>query len=169
MLIVEDGSVVLDADSYVTLGKGRHIAWQCGWELPIDDTEAEQALRNGANYTLLYENRFGGDRVSADQLLSWPRKNAVNGYKFDIASDSIPVQVKRAQVAAAVEYGKGVDVRASSDGRSVASEEVVGAVKQSFFNSGKKDETIEITKATDCIRSLFVNSSGIYSFGVSRG
>jgi hypothetical protein len=48
-------------------------------------------------------------------------------------------------------------------------EEVVGAVKQSFFNSGKKDETIEITKATDCIRSLFVNSSGIYSFGVSRG
>lgn len=167
MLIVEDGSIVVDADSYVTLGEGRDIARLYGWKLPEDNTEAEQALRNGATYTLLYENRFSGRRTSPDQSLSFPRIDAVNIFGFDV--DGIPKQVKHAQVAAAVDYGLGDDVRASSDGRSVASEEVVGAVKQSFFNSGKKDETIEITKAVDQLKPLLVNSGSAYSFNVCRG
>lgn len=168
-LIVEDGSITPNADSYISLADARTLADQYGWELPADDTEAEQALRNGAQYVDLQEPRFSGSRVSIDQTLSWPRTGATNTFGFDIPDNSIPNQIKCGQVAAAVEYGLGTDVRASSDGKNIASEEVVGAVKQSFFNNGKSSSTVEITKALDCLRPVMNGSSGgAYSFGVVR-
>lgn len=169
-LIVEDGSVVAGADSFISLADARTLADGYGWVLPVDDTEAEQALRNGAKYVDLQEPKFSGSRVSIDQTLSWPRTGATNTYGFDIPDDSIPTQVQCGQVAAAAEYGAGTDVRASSDGKNIASEEVVGAVKQSFFNNGKSNSTVEITKALDCLRPLLNgSSSNIYNFNVCRG
>lgn len=168
-LIIEDGSIVLGADSFVSLADARALALNYGWQLPADDTEAEQALRNGAKYISLYERRFSGSRVSVNQSLSWPRKDAQNAYGFDIAQVSIPNDVKCAQVAAAFEYGQGIDVRASNNGLSIASEEVAGAVKQSYHNNGKRGNTIALTKVTDCLQSLLVRSSGAFSFNVTRG
>lgn len=168
-LIIEDGTVVAGADSFISLADARTLADKYGWSLPVDDAEAEQALRNGAQYVDLQESRYSGSRVSIDQALSWPRIGASNTFGFDIPDDEIPSQVICGQVAAAIEYGSGTDVRASSDGKNVASEEVVGAVKQSFFNNGKSDLTVEITRALDCLKPVMNGSSGnAYSFGVVR-
>ena len=127
MLIVEDGSIVAGADSYVSLSDARTLAAKYGWELPADDTEAEQALRNGAGYVGLQEPAMCGSRVSPLQELAYPRKN-VTLYGFDVAQDGIPSQVIRAQVAAAVEYGAGTDVQvACSDRFSAAAHDAVDA------------------------------------------
>ena len=68
-LIVENGSIVPGADSYVSLADARALAAKYGKELPADDTAAEAALRNGAVYVGLQEPAMCGQRVSAEQYL----------------------------------------------------------------------------------------------------
>ncbi|MGL5736970.1 MAG: DnaT-like ssDNA-binding protein [Beijerinckiaceae bacterium] len=168
MLIVEDGSIVAGADSYVSLSDARTLAAKYGWELPADDTEAEQALRNGAGYVGLQESAMCGSRVSPLQELAYPRKN-VTLYGFDVAQDSIPSQVIRAQVAAAVEYGAGTDVRAASDGRAVSMERVEGAVTVEYFNNGNNGSSVVITSAMDALAPLLCGLNNGSSFNVYRG
>lgn len=167
-LIVEDGSIVAGADSYVSLSDARALAAKYGWELPADDTEAEQALRNGAGYVGLQEPAMCGSRVSAVQELAYPRKN-VTLYGFPVAADSVPPQAIRAQVAAAVEYGAGTDVRGTSDGRAVSMERVEGAVTVEYFNNGNNGSTVEITTALDALAPLLCGANNGSSFNVFRG
>ena len=168
-LIVETGQIVPDADSYISLDDARAMAAKFGLALPDDDTEAESALRNGASYIDLQEPFLCGSRVSAEQELAYPRMGvSVNG--FPVSSDSIPKQVIKAQIAAAVEYGKGTDVRASSDGRITTHEEVVGAVVVEYANNGATGATVTITSAMDALRPLICGGGNNgFQFRVTRG
>ena len=167
-LVVEDGSVTPGADSYVSLANARALAASYGLALPADDTEAEAALRNGAVYVGLQEPSMCGRRVSASQSLAYPRQG-VSLYGFSLASNIIPPQVIHAQVVAAVEYGAGTDVRASSDGRVTETERVEGAVTVSYFNNGATGTTTTITAAMDALRPLLCGSVNGASFNVYRG
>lgn len=167
-LVVEDGSVTPGADSYVSLADARTLAASYGLALPADDTAAEAALRNGAVYVGLQEPSMCGRRVSASQSLAYPRQG-VSLYGFSLASDVIPPQIVHAQVVAAVEYGAGTDVRASSDGRVTESERVEGVVTVSYFNNGATGATTTITAAMDALRPLLCGGSNGASFNVYRG
>lgn len=168
MLIVEDGTIVSGADSYVSLVDAREIAAKFGLTLPVDDNDAEAALRNGAVYIGLQEPMMCGSRVSPLQELSFPRQG-VTLYGYPVASDSIPAQVIRAQVIAAVEYGNGTDVRASTDGRATSMERVEGAVTVQYFNNGATGATTVITAAIDALRPLLCGLNNGSSFNVYRG
>lgn len=167
-LIVETGQIIPGADSYISLADARALADKYGLVLPADDTEAEAALRNGAGYIGLQESQMCGTRVSATQSLAYPRQN-VTLYGFPVASDSIPSQIIQAQVIAAVEYGKGTDVRASSDGRATSMERVEGAVTVQYFNTGTTGATTTITAAIDALRPLLCDMNNGFSFNVYRG
>lgn len=167
-LVVETGAIVHGADSYVSLADARALATGYGLTLPADDTEAEAALRNGAVYVGLQEPSMCGRRVSAAQSLAYPRQG-VSLYGFALAHDIIPPQVIHAQVVAAVEYGLGTDVRASSDGRVTETERVEGAVTVSYFNNGATGATTTITAALDALRPLLCGSVNGASFNVYRG
>lgn len=167
-LIVEDGSIVPFADSYVSLADSRALADKFGMALPADDTEAEAALRNGALYVDLQEPSMCGRRVSAEQTMAFPR-TGIRLFGFDVSRTSIPTQVIRAQVIAAVEYGKGTDVRASSDGRSTSMERVEGAVTVQYFDNGNTGATTTITAAIDALRPLLCGMNNGSSFNVFRG
>lgn len=167
-LVVEDGSIVPGADSWISLIDARDLAAKYGQTLPVDDTEAEAALRNGAVYVGLQEPAMCGSRVSAEQALAYPRQG-VFLYGFPVASDAIPAQVIQAQVMAAVEYGAGTDVRASSDGRATSLERVEGAVTVEYFNNGATGSTTVITAAMDALKPLLCGSTNGASFAVYRG
>ena len=167
-LIVETGSIVAGADSYISLVDARTMAALYGWALPATDPAAEIALRNGANYVGLFEPEMKGSRVSAEQSLAYPRKDATV-FGFDISETSIPGRLQIAQIAAAVEIGAGLDPRASTDGRVVASEQVTGAVAVSYFNNGNTGATVRITKAIDALKPLLFSGNNGISFNVVRG
>ena len=168
MLIVEDGTGKSDSDSYVSLVDARALAVKYGYTLPTDDTAAEVALRQGAAYIDMQEPCFGGARKLLTQALAWPRIGAKTTFKAEIADDTIPSQLLMAQVAAAAEYGAGVDVRPTDDGKAIASEEVTGAVAVSYFNNGKTGNTVVITKAMDALKTLMVACSNGFEFRVYR-
>lgn len=168
-LIVETGAIVPNADSYVSLADARALAAKYGLELPADDTAAEAALRNGATYVGLAEPQMCGRRVSAEQSLAYPRTGATL-YGFTVADTVIPPQLIRAQVIAAVTYGAGTEVRANSDGRSVQTERVEGAVTVTYFNNGNSGATTAITAADDALRPLLCSGlNNGFSFNVYRG
>lgn len=167
-LIVEDGSIVPFADSYISLEDARAYSENYGILLPEDDLEAERALRNGAIYIGLQEPAMCGRRVSAAQQLSFPR-TGISVFGFPVDSKTIPFQVIQAQIAAASEYGKGTDVRASSDGRSTSMERVEGAVTVQYFDNGANGSTTTITAAMDALRPLLCGSNNGSSFNVYRG
>ncbi len=167
-LVVETGAGLADADSYVILADARTLVSSFGMSLPTDDTEAEAALRNGALYIDLQEPMMCGRRVSATQALAFPR-TGISLFGFPVSSTTIPKQVVRAQVIAAVEYGKGTDVRASSDGRSTSMERVEGAVTVQYFDNGANGSTTTITAAIDALRPLLCGMNNGSSFNVYRG
>lgn len=168
-LIVEDGSIVPNADSYISLADARALAANYGLELPEDDIAAEVALRNGATYVGLAEPQMCGRRVSAKQSLAYPRTGVtLNG--FPVANNAIPKQVILAQVIASATYGAGTEVRANSDGRSVQTERVEGAVTVTYFNNGNSGATTAITAADDALRPLLCGGlNNGFSFNVYRG
>lgn len=157
-LIIEDGTVVDNADSFVTIEQARTYATSYGYTLPVDDTELEVALRQGAAYLSLFDGSLSGSKVDPLQSLVYPRTDAYiisGGVKSPIPNDFIPTQIKHAQIIAAATYGAGEDVRANDDGNSIASEAVSGAVSVSYFDNGKTGGSIEITAAIDAIKPLF--------------
>lgn len=167
-LVVETGSIVAGADSYVSLDDARSIAANFGWALPEDDIQAESALRNGAAYIDLQEPALCGRRVSAEQSLAFPR-TGLKLHGFPVVSNAIPIQVIRAQIAGAVEYGKGSDVRASSDGRIVTMERVEGAVTVQYADNGVTGSQITITAAMDALKPLICGGNNAFQFRVTRG
>ena len=156
-LTIEDGTGLADADSYISLADARTYALNYGYTLPVDDTEAEVALRKGAVYVGLFEGSFSGSRLEDTQSLAFPRKDCykcIGDNQTDIPSDSIPLEIKYSQVIAANYYGQGLDVRANNDGLAIQSEEVTGAVKVSYFDNGKTGGSTEITEANDMLSSF---------------
>ncbi len=103
-LIIEDGSVVPNANSFVTVADARTRAAIYGLTLPVLDADAESALITGAMWIKQQESQLQGARIDAAQTLSYPR-TPVYLYTFLQASDFIPQELIDSQVIAAVEQG----------------------------------------------------------------
>jgi hypothetical protein len=102
-LIIEDGSQVVGANSYITTTELTTYATARGVTLTAS---AEVLIISAMDYieSLAYQ----GYKVSSTQALQWPRSYVyIDGYAF--ASDDIPQHLKDglAQVAIAIDAGNG--------------------------------------------------------------
>ena len=170
-LIVEDGTGLADADSYISLVDARIIAANYGYILPDDDTEAEIALRQGADYVDLSEPSFTGTRLNDTQALAWPRSNAykcIGNTYIILASDSVPSDVQRAQVVAAAEYGAGNNPRGNVNGQTVI-QETVGPLTVRYSDNSGDSSTFVITAASDLLRPYKCGSSNGLTQRTVRG
>ena len=98
-LIVEDGSVVTGAESYISVADATtyHTArGNAAWAALTTDALREAALRKATDFMRqVYRSRWQGYKVNEDQALDWPRYNVeVEGYAVD--SDIVPTEVKNA-------------------------------------------------------------------------
>ena len=154
MLIVEDGSGVELANSYQDLIDARSLAAKIGLTLPVDDTEAETALINGALYLQVYESDICGSRTTTVQGLMFPMVGAeLRG--STVSDDAIPIEVKQAQIIAANDFANGGSAWGTKDkGQIIAAHSVDGAVSQSYFNSGKTGDDYKIPRI-EMIMSAF--------------
>ncbi len=130
-LIVEDGTGLEDADSFVTLEEVRAFAQSRGATVSDDDTVLEPLVRSAHDYLLSVEGRFQGNRAVAGQSLPFPRCG-VQLFGVDLETDVIPRCVKSAACQLVLET---LDPMASSDGRVVLSE-TVGPISTTYGNPG---------------------------------
>ncbi|QAZ45949.1 DnaT-like ssDNA-binding protein [Mesorhizobium sp. Pch-S] len=105
MLIVEDGSGLANAESYVSVSDAVAYAAARALTFPASPTDkAEAALRRATAYIdNTYRTRFPGQRKEFRlQALEWPRVGVVDMNGFPVTSDEIPVEIVRAACEAAV-------------------------------------------------------------------
>ena len=101
-LVVEDGTGVEGANSYLTVAELRAFAGDRGLTLPTD-SEVEKLLVKATDYLEL--KSYIGDRASDNQGLSWPRTRDTNPYWQ--YTNIIPTKLKTAQSLLAFEAMNG--------------------------------------------------------------
>lgn len=127
-LIVEDGTIVEDANSYVTLEEARAYALERGLTLPALPEEGqvdalEALLISAVDYLEGKRVEYKGEKVSELQELQFPRDNVyIDG--FLLASDAIPKVLKQAQIKLAVIAHSGVALEPVRSGPAVIRKKV---------------------------------------------
>ena len=103
MLIVEDGSVVAGANTYILTSDVTAYANLYGFSFEGTPIELEQAILRAGLFLKGIERRYCGDRVSIDQSLAWPWSGVKNvlgsGY---LPIDQVPDGIRNAQAEAAI-------------------------------------------------------------------
>jgi hypothetical protein len=164
-IIVEDGSIVDGANSYISLADARLLLANYGQDLNDNTAQAEIQLLQAMSYIEAYRAKFKGFKVLQTQPLQWPRAGVcIDDWIID--SDTIPQELINAQVYGAYEIQTGEELQANSDGLSIQSEEVVGAVKSSYYQNGSIEGSVNYVRVNDELNVL-LNGGG--SRGSVRG
>lgn len=106
-LIVEDGSLVANADSYISLEDAQTFVENYYSEYDSDaavflglSTGRQEVIARRATYDLdrKYRNRWKGFKRVQSQSLDWPRVDVADEDDYDVPEDSIPRRLQRAQI-----------------------------------------------------------------------
>lgn len=161
-LIVEDGSRVTGANSYVDLTAARAYVAARGGTLSAVDATAEIVVIKAMDYLESFDDRFKGVRYERDQALSWPRVGAVlEGWEW--GSDEIPRQVIAAQCALIFEINAGEDpLNPSAADLPVIRERVEGAVEVEYANPAVPSKVAK-TQASRTLINLLLKNSGLFA------
>jgi len=155
-LIVEDGSIVANANGYCTVAEVRAFATDRGFTLPTDDTVVEQYIVQAADFIFTLEDCFQGNRVDVDQELSFPR-DEITVYGKDIAN-TIPKLLKQATARLVFDAASGVDLQPTTNGQIII-EEGVGPLRVKYADhsriTGKADATTTFNAAIKLLQPLF--------------
>jgi hypothetical protein len=105
ILIVEDGSVVANANSYITQQYAEDYLESLGYLDFLEDTNLQKQgaiIRATEAIDVLYGERYPGTPVAGrSQSLLWPRKNAKDVEGEIILETEVPIEIRKATAEAA--------------------------------------------------------------------
>lgn len=134
-LTVEDGTGKTDSNSYVTEAEAIAYAEARGIELPADDAAVGAMLLSAMDYLEAQRARYQGTKTNPGvQALQWPRTGVILDCAYVLPDNVIPVELKNAQMALALEVFAGNVLLPSSDGR-VVKREKVDVIEREFMTS----------------------------------
>ena len=155
-IVVEDGSIVANANSYVS--EAELVAYASARGITISGTN-EQLLIRAMDY--LESLDFIGLKYLSTQSLQWPRAYVeIDTYYVDI--DEIPAELKKAQIEIALAIDAGNDPL--SDIERQKSSVKVGELAVTYENN---QSTTIVRKINNSLKKL-IRSTGM-SFNVDRG
>lgn len=133
-LIIEDGSIVTNANSFTTDAELKDYAQLRGFALPATEPERDTLQLKAIDYLFSQENFMKGRRTSELQTLPYPRRG-VTLNKFNLSSDKIPQELKNACLELAIQsYSNELLVNASA--ANVSSFSVDGVYSESYHKGG---------------------------------
>lgn len=142
-LVVETGSVVSGANSYITAAEYRAWAVDRGITVAESDDAIERSILRAMDY--FEQLLFIGNKANENQPLQWPRTEAlIDGYYAD--ATEIPTQVKRALYEATKVEIDGNSQHNNIDRRTIR--EKVGDIEVQYAdNSESRNTTPSLTMA----------------------
>lgn len=115
-IIVEDGSIVSGANSYVSLATYEAYAEQRGWATAVDD-EGDKANLVRAFDAINRNWTYRGEEVDLDnQVGAFPRYIVKNRWEYVTPADEVPQKVQDAQCELAYLIQGGLDPFATLNG-----------------------------------------------------
>lgn len=131
-LIIEDGSVVSGANSFVNDTDFLAFAASAGYTLPTTAAEREALLYKAFLFiNSTYEQRLAGVRVSIEQTGIFPRSGCY-AYTYEVVSNAIPTDLKMAQMAAALSINNGANVNNSKTDPALSGFKMVGVYEETY-------------------------------------
>jgi len=166
-IVVEDGSIVTGANSYIS--RADYIAWAASIGVTIaSDTTADEELIKAASFIDQHEPNLQGTRTNRDNPMAFPRwRVLIDGWYWN--SDEIPRNVILAQQAYALDVHNGIDLwNKGANANLIASEKTVtGAVSVKFAVSGS-DQKMTNTSTGDALLATLLKRSGLFSVDLRR-
>lgn len=162
-IIVEDGSIVPGANSFVALQDYIDYATTLGLDVDVN-SQAESQLVSAAEFIKIQTN-LKGSLYNRDQPLPYPRTGLVlEGWHW--ASNEIPRQVIQLQMTKAIEVFQGFSVItgenvSSSSGQIVKRERVEGAVEVEYETSGDNAVKVSSVSSSQALLSVLTTNSGL--------
>ncbi len=132
-LIIEDGSIVEGANSFVTDEEFKKYAGIRNIDVPATQPDREALLVLAVDYLFSVESKMKGYRVSSEQSLPYPRSGVCYNCQY-VSPSSIPQALKNAQMELAIQAGSS-DILISNQTGNVASESI-GELSVSYFSGG---------------------------------
>lgn len=170
-LIVEDGTGLSTAESYISVADAKAYHLKMGnedaWDA-IDNQEA--ALRKATRYMVqVYRTYWAGERRTTTQALDWPRANVpmldgpgagewMNFYDFTV----VPNEIKEACAELALKTADGALL---ADTERAVQTETVGPISTTYFSS---DDQQKRYAAVGSLLTPFMASSQRSALTVSR-
>lgn len=160
-LIIEDGSIVVNANSYVTVAEARAYALARGVTLSAVDSELEADLVLSMDYLESKGSCYKGVKTDPEnQELQWPRYGAkIDGLIFP--SDSIPKYLKNAQMQLSIEKYNDVDLMPTANEPFIIKEKV--SVIETEYSEKINTSLTPYIQSVDALLEPICNTSG---FGV---
>jgi len=133
-LIVEDGSIVAGANSYVSDDDYTTYASARGYTVGADATAREQELIKAMDWLESHRDEFKGLKMEDTQPLQWPRAGVwIDSYYVEL--NTIPVELQRAQMEAAI-LSRTTSLVPSGAFQNIQSESI-GELSVSYYRGGK--------------------------------
>ena len=158
-LIVEDGSGVAGANSYVSDSDYTAYAAQRNLTVGADATERESELIRAMDYIEKHRGRFKGYKTSPHQALQWPR----SGVYIDgnlISSNVIPQELKAAQMEAAVAVSADINLLPTGSYQNIQSQSI-GDLSVSYFSGGSWS-SLQLDSVKASLNELLVNGGSCH-------
>ena len=153
-LIIENGTIVANANSYVTTTEARAYASARGKTLPTLDADLEALLISAVDYLEGKRSQYQGAKTDpANQALQWPRTGVFIDC-VEIGANTIPKELKDAQCRLACEQASGVDIMPTKTGPFVT-EETVGPLTTKYDAAQGTGTAPDMTAVDALLAPLF--------------
>lgn len=160
-MIIEDGSLVANANSYVS--RADYIAYALTLGVTItDDATADAQLVKAAEYIDRHEANLKGWRVERDQAMAFPRNDFwVDDWYWD--ADEIPRNVVLCQMAYALDINAGIDIfnPPMNPGIGVKSERVEGVVAVEYAVGDGVGQKLSRSSTGDALLASLLRNNGL--------
>lgn len=155
-IIVEDGSNVANANSFVSITEVRDYCTARGATLPNQDDDLAIFVIKACDYLEAQANRFQGNVANEGQALQWPRTGVyVGSSETELASNVIPKQLKSAQCSAVLALNEGVDIMPNYSASNFVTEETVGPITTKYADPTKVGIVPTLTSVEALLQPLF--------------
>lgn len=155
-LIIEDGSIVANANTYLDVAGATTLLDDLLGIVP-DPVLTEKDLKGAAQWLETFRDQYQGEKVSpASQSLQFPRINVYIDCVL-LPSDEIPSVLKTAQALAAYETSQGNSLQVNSTGQTLLSKSIAGAISVSYSDNGRDSKQIIFNQINSYLELLFIN------------
>jgi flagellar biosynthesis regulator FlaF len=155
-LIVEDGTIVADANSYVSEAEYQAYATARGLTIGSTTEEREQELTKAMDFLDSYRDSFKGYKNTRDQSTQWPRQGVfIDGFQQD--SNTLPVELKKAQMELAV-TSRSFDLAPNQQYQNIASQKLDTLAVS--YHAGGTYQSVQLGGAQQFLDELLINRNG---------
>lgn len=154
-LIVEDGSIVPNANTYVSDAEYTAYCDARGLTYGADAAAREKEIIKGMDLIESYRDQFQGSKTQYTQPLQWPRV-AVYIDDYPVDSDSIPKELKYALIEAA-SASNTTDIIVNQTNSNIKKEKV-DVLEVEYFDGGENTSVI-LGRVNVYLQVLLSNSS----------